>query len=502
MKGLYYQIWLDAPAIFSVLQGEPNSAYSQDYVPGSVIRGLVIYASQAQANKADHDAITQQFFSDDICFLNANPVDLETNSRTLVAPLSWRRPKHGGGSIVDVALRANDEHSAVKMKSLKSYVVNQGQAVRLTSIAHVINVHNQRSRRKEDAPLVYRYDALDSGQLFEGRVLCQDDNQLAHLVQVFQRLGRVQIGRARGAGYGSVIFSLVEDGTDPDKAWVEGDYQTESIDHHGEHVHVFTLFSDVIGRNQDGEYRPDQETLRQIFASAGLSFTADQIVFASLDTVTVGGFNRKWGIHRPQVPAFAKGSVLVVKDLAADAGTLIRVLQQGIGDRRNEGFGRIGVNWQRALELMVESNKSAAAMPNFDGIPDVLPDHAENLWQRVTRYISEVRDERTFAADVYSDKRFQLHGEIKVAQLARLRYAIADELRKSDPKVSVVTDFLGDIQGKYAADEYEKARLGTVPLDRWLRSIIRDESVGSRQVLQFIDLVLERGQKERMVQRG
>jgi len=57
---------------------------------------------------------------------------------------------------------------------------------------------------------------------------------------------------------------------------------------------------------------------------------------------TVGGFNRKWRLPLPQALAVAPGAVLVLKaEEEIPLALLQEVMHQGLGLRRNEGFGRV-----------------------------------------------------------------------------------------------------------------------------------------------------------------
>jgi hypothetical protein len=63
--------------------------------------------------------------------------------------------------------------------------------------------------------------------------------------------------------------------------------------------------------------------------------------------------------------------------------------------------------------------------------------------------------------------------------------------------VAVVTDFLDDIRGKAAGKQYAEAQIGRATLDEWLRDFTQNRDFGNETLLQFIDAVLERAQKDR-----
>jgi CRISPR-associated protein Csx10 len=73
----------------------------------------------------------------------------------------------------------------------------------------------------------------------------------------------------------------------------------------------------------------------------------------------VGGFNRKWGLPLPQTPALKAGSVFVFRKADVDLKQLQKLEEQGIGERRIEGFGRIVFNW-----LDEETNEYCVMLPS------------------------------------------------------------------------------------------------------------------------------------------
>ncbi|HRF99253.1 MAG TPA: hypothetical protein PLZ51_28770, partial [Aggregatilineales bacterium] len=63
MKTIYYRITLHEPTILTQIEGDPNSAVSYDFIPGSVLRGIVISKYQrGELNLAD-ETVKRLFFS-------------------------------------------------------------------------------------------------------------------------------------------------------------------------------------------------------------------------------------------------------------------------------------------------------------------------------------------------------------------------------------------------------------------------------------------------------
>lgn len=489
MSVIRYRVTLHESAIFTALEGEPNSAVSYDFIPGSAIRGMVIGA-YGSIDLAD-DAVRRLFFSDAVRFLNAYVVDGETDQRSLPVPLSWVCLKDKKTPITDTAIERNKpelsgSEDKPQTKAVKGFAViaSQGQAS-IPEVERVLNVHTQRARQADDG-LLYRYDALAAGQVFEGAILCDDRNDALILFGRVNKLGNVTLGGATSAGYGRCTFKLLDG--QPATEWAE----TQSGV--GGDRRVLTLTSDAILRDEFGSYRPTLAALEQALGV--------KVAQAFLDTTLVGGFNRKWGLPLPQTPALKRGSVIV---LDAEASITAEVLERGIGERRNEGFGRAVLGWQRMGQYeRIETNAmqtSALAVTE----PSALSDASRRLWTQINKRLREQQLEDRGVSVAY-EQHYTIKGPVTRTQLARLRSQIADELRKDKPSITISTAFLAEVEGKAAGMQYERSQIADKSLAEWLKNPhfreFGDQKLRADVVLRLVDAVLERAQKERKRGRG
>lgn len=334
---IHYRVELLEPALLTALEGDPNSAVSFDYVPGSVVRGMVIGAWMRECNQGQLDADNSPFFNGGVTFLNAYPVIDE--QRALPTPITWRRPKKGAASSTwNVDANPNIDE---KKTDLDGYFVwPKGGTLHTHLPEKLITVHIQRGRigvaafrarygSNADERLVYQYEPLAAGQTFEGVIRC-DDAKLETDIRKLLDNREWSLGGARTAGYGRVCFTLRDD---PPDGWREaGDSLSDT-------PIIMTLLSDAIVRDPHGEYDAGLATLCRV-----LGIDLAHVEKAKLDTTMVGGFNRKWGLPLPQTIAIAKGSTLQLVPGSIDLATAQALEANGIGERRAEGFGRVGFN--------------------------------------------------------------------------------------------------------------------------------------------------------------
>lgn len=335
MKMLYYHLHLLEPALVTALEGDPNSAVSFDYIPGSVIRGAIIglFSRKNQVDAAD-ETTRWKFFSENTQYLNAYPV--VNGARSLPVPKSWSVEKGQKTPITDSAWT-----SETLKKGIGGFaVVTDEQQVMKAHIHRFIAAHTQRDREKgrsvEGSGAIYRYDSLAAGQVFAGMILCEDDADADWLGEYIKDGAEIHIGGARSAGYGRVVFNNVQAGN-----WGEVETHFEN----GQPL-IVTLLSDTILRNDNGEYESNlavlQNTLAHHLNIAPSAFKTHGKSY--IETTFIGGFNRKWGLPLPQTAALKMGSTVVFTDHNLNREQVNTLMRWGIGERRAEGFGRLGVN--------------------------------------------------------------------------------------------------------------------------------------------------------------
>ena len=185
MIAVTYRIQLEEPLLATSLEGEPNSAISFDYIPGSLTRGAV--AGQLAQNGVD---IAQHqrylFFSRVVRYLNAYPVLEGETVRRLPTPASWKvkklEAKKDDAQVQDFALLAEAERRATgQTKDLSGFTPGTDVDRTRYRPKHQIAVHTLRDRSAGRATqalgAVYRYDAITLGEVFLGAVITQTADQ-------------------------------------------------------------------------------------------------------------------------------------------------------------------------------------------------------------------------------------------------------------------------------------------------------------------------------------
>lgn len=352
MFALEYTITLIEPVLVTALDGDPNDAVTLPYLPGSAIRGTWVKAfckrnkiAELDAHNDNHRAL---FLDGRVCFLNAYPQLGSTGERALPTPLSVRYKKHEKQIVKDLAFNNSDDENQWKSADTPFCKID-GASITSVSVQRILNVHTQQNRKsgraQKDDGAVFRYDALRQEQSFRGIIISEDQSLLLKITSC--KPANSWIGGAQSAGYGKVTFEVGE----INESWTETG-NDEDVDLQKV---VVTCLSDVILRDQHGAHSSNADVLRE---HMGIPKEKLQMIFAQ--KTIVGGFNRKWGLPLPQTPAIKMGSVLVFENLSEDeAEQLEQYAQNGIGERKAEGFGRFTLDWHghEEVEEVLEDEK-------------------------------------------------------------------------------------------------------------------------------------------------
>lgn len=545
MKAILYDLELKAPVLATDIQGEPNSAVSLPYLPGALLRGAVVGRYLQQQGKQEFDAedsvARALFLNETTRYLNAYPLDKQ-GRRALPLLKSWRYKKDDIPKVDDLekkrrihCLEAVPPEDGFREEKIgEPFGWLEKTTVHRFGPARQLNVHTRRNARKgratEDSGDIYRYDALAAGLKLQAIIWTADEH-----VQTLTGLLRdatLWIGRARRAGYGEVRVTEVHE---PQDDWRElnANEWPDAVEQNG-YLQV-ALFSPALLRDEYG--RAVLDPVGAIESELGLpsgSLIA-QSEYAFADTMLVGGFNRKWGLSLPQHQALAAGSYFTYRCQAAiSQEALAKLEQQGVGERRNEGYGQVIFNWlasateretQETLQSQTAASQSQVMLePLNEEEKAIATSLAKTILQRQVEAELQRRINTTHLEAKPGRQMPNNH------QLARLRVEIRKLRRhltgtqQSELVLQLFEDYLKQANDRQVSAALNNAQIreGSVgtPLPDWMLGQLRDatkqwsshkiklgdnsvayqatvdEKLATEFALRLIDRVLHRAQKE------
>lgn len=469
MYALRLDIHLDEPLLVTgVINGEENSSTSLNYIPGSALRGACV-AAYLQRNRKIKDLAApglarRLFFENEVFFLNgylAHPSATKQPERALPRPLSWHMEKddreNDDRQVWDFAIETAKLEKPKREKRAFFWQVEEiDEPYPLSNLRRQFTVHNASQNpmsKEENTSDVFRYDSLASKQCFVAYVLSESKELLEEVEKYFPD-GQYHLGGSQTAGYGLVTMLATK----------MPSWQSEAeVDEEVENVTIVTLLSNTILRTADGQPTTDfHETLKTKLGKP--QNWQPKAIFAQ--TQLVGGFNRKWGLPLPQRWAVAMGSTFVYKSSDLTPDELGNLLATGIGERRNEGFGRLAVNLNSQPNF--RTHKPQMHIPEAQTLTANSQKLARDMARR--RLLAEVR---TKVPDYVSEIKFQERPEN--TQLSRLRVLVRQAQRKKD--LSLITYHLDNL--RKAKEQFTRRRLetkgGPVTWDHWLRTRVNNQ---------------------------
>ena len=368
-QALVVRFRLEEPTLAGRPGGDPNTVWSYPYIPGSVFRGAVL------ARTGFTGTVFDRLLGDTGgTWLNAYPGVNRANKwiRTLPAPLIWRQSKETGLFVPSKpGIEAKED-----TRPLSGFAaVTEKETFAVDDPAFTLTLHHDRDRvlgrPTRDSGSIFRYAALASDQVFIAAVL--GDKIVLDAVATILKSGDIRLGKAR-RGYG---------GVDILDASVQAEWQEYPSNSAPSASFAMSLLSAGLFRNSDGtpSLAPDATELSKLLE------VDTQIAGQTVSPTSIGGFNRKWNLPLPTVRAAAPGSTYAITcDQAPSQRALKALLTQGLGERRNEGFGRI------AIGLRTPSDCNRAKLPvvvrEHDTPPTAIDPETSKLIERLKKRAS------------------------------------------------------------------------------------------------------------------
>ena len=447
------------PLLATSFQGDPNSDVSYPYIPGSMIRGAIIgrYMKRHGISELDlgDDKVKNLFFDDDKShYLNAYLESSQKNLRTLPIARSWLKGKDDELTekkesihIYDFAdeetkYKATDnEDEEPILKSPKAlgegFCEFESGILKLYSTARRINIHNQRDRSKgrstkDQIDLVtkkvmrkgegeiFRYDAIDVDQTFQSVILCETDEICDEILRLLKAKDDIWLGGSQSSGYGHCKIKAMDEKCDRSDNWNE--VSIPAAKRTSQDNLVITLLSNTILRDEYGQPVANPNLVKyEIEKILGIiDLPEAQPIYAGSENI--GGFNRKWGLPLPQMPALSIGSVFVFKEYSLTEEQIKLLESKGIGERRVDGFGRIAVNWLSESEFQARKPKTVTLSKPQD-LTDVSQKIVSDMALRMLRQNLD-----TLLIKELSGKK--LKGDISNSQLSKLRLTVRQAILK------------------------------------------------------------------------
>ena len=475
-KYIPYKLTLETPLLAKSLEGDPNSAQSLDYIPGSLIRGAVAQRLIKFGIKPDGETYDNLFkqiiLKGKYCFLNAYPISEASNERSLPKPCTLMISKQSRSRGYNLAAWTgmNDWPDNSLMPEPYSFVREDGAA--MNSDKH-FQFHHSRDRTRgmstSNAGAVFSYSALTAHQTFAGLIRVQtNEDDFTHnifLRKIFEQ--PISLGRSRRAEYGGI--SRIDIEHNPINDEIER-FDNLTSQNSGE-CFVAQLTSDFIGRCPiTGQVDPS--TFGDLVSKSLNQKASIESCFFNYGKV--GGYNRKWGTEIPQDFTLKAGSVVVLKARERiEVSELMALEHSGIGERLSEGFGRF------VFLPMPSKEDSTLEEVKVGKTNQHVKDSKATIELMQKRLLLQVFEQSIESKVVNWMK------NVGVLPSASLVGQLQEALRKGTNEVSYL---LNNKLKKKAKEKLKKCKVNSQPLPELLNSLVNSEWFTTAPTIKIIDL--------------
>lgn len=303
------------------------------YVPGTTIRGYVVNQFAKQAN---FEAIKKDLFSNKVRYLNA--YISKKDHELIPSPKGFYEEKGATekSEMLNVTVAGADT-SGKKRAALGRYCYLDQNCVHYYNVETGSDLKIKINLENGEKQNVFRNEYIEPGYQFTGYIaIVVDEDAKENLITDIQSVfgHEIILGNARSSGFGKcrVISCEIIDSLPYQDFMANTDQVGECY---------MMLLSNTALRNSKGEICGfDEDSL--IDLSEKMQVENLQIEHCATSTVTVRGYNRTWGVKIPSMVAYEQGSVFhLTYDGTLTVEKMKKLMDEGIGVRRNEGFGRI-----------------------------------------------------------------------------------------------------------------------------------------------------------------
>lgn len=339
-----------------------DSTSALNYIPGYVLRGALVHTYMNECGIEEAELNTETIFNEeDIQFWNGY---LRIgNHRSIPFPANLYEPKEQARRGVKSGearaiyndltddIKEIEEQAPVRVDEEMMVLDKEkliASSVEKTSLLH-LSLNGPKDNDKEGK--LYRYESIAPGQEFMAVIKVDRSNDFTDWL-----LGKddfyLWLGGARNSGYGR---SRV-------KVSISHEHPEQFVNHAVSSNELYIIAtSHWILRNNQGQISHvlDEEFLSE---KLGARIHLDKYI---LNSALTGGYVSHWQAYHPIVRSVKAGSIFryrVEGDI--DLEGVKKLLDEGVGERRNEGFGRLMILTSWPYKQLVESNQAKLIREN------------------------------------------------------------------------------------------------------------------------------------------
>lgn len=340
----YYELTIHVhePLKISHVLGTSDSSHALKYIPGSVLRGALVQEYLQSAGLAPELLDTSfvfnpthvQFWNGYLSHEGKRGLPFAMNMFETKESAKTNASMRNIYDAFDEARFQKIQHQSPVRVTRDVMFLQDGREIMAGNVKTVSSLHisiNGTAGRTTDGEThVYRYEAIAPGQTFKAVVYVSEDHSFARWLAEQSEL-TLWLGGARNSGYGRTTVHVKPLVQSPEHVDVNRLQAAEQL--------YVLATSDWIIRDEHGRLVSalDEKWLGQ---QLGVELEwMDQLTATRVS----GGYVSPWKAYQPAVQAIQAGSIFRyrIKSGKLNPEKLAALMERGVGDRVNEGYGRL-----------------------------------------------------------------------------------------------------------------------------------------------------------------
>lgn len=448
------------------------------YIPGSTIRGMVI---NQFAKEENFDAIKTELFSTKIRYLNAylykKDKELLPSPKGFYEDKTISDQKEINNVVLDGTFTAGYKRASL---GRYCYISEKENSDNNESCIYYYNVQTGSDLKininsNDEKKSLFRNEYILPGHSFVGYIAIEDESINENIKSGLEKIfsGDIKLGNARTAGLGKC--TILESG------YVEKrPYSEYMITGNKENECYMLLLSNMTMRNNIGELCGID--IKQLEKKMGVKDL--KIKYCSTSTVNIKGYNRTWGGKVPSAMMYEQGSVFHLcynGDFSED--NMIKICDEGLGIRTNEGFGRVLfiknyelIKYKAAgkVDEIVNERSLNNNLINSEG-------EDEEVLTKIAKCYYKYQVEK--GIEKYVVKKKNIGEKISKSQLGQILSLITEQIYSTgDSNPKNIEKYLGHAKDKEDNNKSHKARSNYDEINSLITEIFNEDIEGTLQI--------------------
>ncbi|WP_425448645.1 RAMP superfamily CRISPR-associated protein [Dethiothermospora halolimnae] len=366
--------------------GTKNQAESsKDYIPGSTLRGAIIYLLKKKLKLDDdlkdenNENYKYKILNKINCY-NAYPYK-NKEGLFIPTPLNLRIDKHDfrekrvikSNTPIDIKNLLKDYNSSsneenkrkvnnIKYKYVKFNETNPLEPVKIEK-EYRLHHNGVKNKNKKEKDNIFRYESISKGHTFIGLVSGEKEI-IKKLSELIRGNEKVYLGGSKGSGYGLCKIEIINNEKLDNKKVFENysevkkilglKFKRDDLKENNKEL-VLQCLSDCMFRDENGQpsNHIDSQYLKDTLNLEEVSFKR-----AYCKGSYSQGFNMKWRARYPKEGIMKAGSIIKYKYKGKLHKEKMEVLESRLrGMRTNDGYGWIACNIEYPQQLNIEPVK-------------------------------------------------------------------------------------------------------------------------------------------------